>query len=206
VPGRLFCAGAGSGSFTLVENFERDSQGQFPHRWHFQVNEARAIYRVESESGNRFLRAHADKQAAHIGLEHSFDARLQKRLEWRWRVHALARGADERTAEKHDAAAQVYVIFDNRYWPRVIKYIWSARLPAGTRFTNPLYSRGRVVVLRSGALPPDEWYDESVNFYDDYKSFFGAEPGSVQGIGVLSSSDATKTLVIADYDDFVFLP
>jgi hypothetical protein len=88
----------------------------------------------------------------------------------------------------------------------VIKYIWSAALASGTRFTNPLYSRGRVVVLRKGVHEKDKWHDETVNFHDDYKSFFGAEPGRVQGIGILSSSDVTKTLVIADYDDFVLLP
>jgi hypothetical protein len=44
----------------------------------------------------RYLRAHADKQAVHIGLELSFDPKLQKHRRWRWRVHALPYGADER--------------------------------------------------------------------------------------------------------------
>jgi Protein of unknown function (DUF3047) len=198
--------GAEFGGFTIAENFERYGEGKFPDLWHSKGSAARTIYRIESENGNRFLRAHADKQAAHIGLEHSFDPKLQKQLQWRWRVHALPYGADERDPEKHDAAAQVYLIFDNRYWPRVIKYIWSTALPSGTRFTNPLYSRGRIVVLRSGVHEKDKWYDETVNLYEDYKSLFGSEPGRVQGIGILSSSDATKTLVIADYDDFVLLP
>jgi hypothetical protein len=88
----------------------------------------------------------------------------------------------------------------------VIKYIWSSALPAGARFTNPLYSRGRIVVLRSGPREKDRWQEETINFYDDYKQFFGEEPDRIQGIGVLSSSDATKSLAIADYDDFTLLP
>jgi Protein of unknown function (DUF3047) len=98
------------------------------------------------------------------------------------------------------------VIFDNQYWPRVIKYIWSASLPIGTRFANPLYSRGKVVVLRNGQSDKIKWHEEDVNFYDDYQRLFNDRPGKVQGIGVLTSSDATQSLAIADYDDFVLLP
>jgi hypothetical protein len=111
--------------------------------------------------------------------------------------------ADERDANKHDAAAQVYIIFDSQYIPRVIKYIWSGALPAGARFKNPLYRGGRVVVLRNGPATDAQWYDEEVNFYDDYCKLFSQEPGKAHGIGLLTSSDSTKSLSIADYDDFV---
>jgi len=37
-------------------------------------------------------------------------------------------------------------------------------------------------------------------------NLFGEEPGKGQGIGILSSSDLTKSLAIADYDDFILLP
>ena len=78
----------------------------------------------------------------------------------------------------------------------MINYIWSATLPIGTRFTNPLYGRGRVIVRRSASSQIGEWFHEIL---------FGEEPGKVQGIGILSSSDLTKGLAIADYDDFVLL-
>jgi hypothetical protein len=192
--------------FTVLENFERYAEGEFPTSWRVGQSEARTIYRVQSEFDNHFLRAHAEKRAVHIGLGHVFNPKSQQRLSWRWRVHALPQGADERDSEKHDAAAQVYVIFDNQFWPRVIKYVWSSVGQPGARFINPLYQRGRIVILRSGRQERPSWREESVNFYDDYKQFFGSEPGSVQGIGVLSSSDATKSLAIAVYDDFLLLP
>jgi len=44
------------------------------------------------------------------------------------------------------------------------------------------------------------------NFYDDYTKFFAASPGKLQGIGILTSSAGTKSLAIADYDDFVLPP
>jgi hypothetical protein len=199
--------GEGSVETFSLEDFEGYPVQSFPGKWRHRSEAARKIYRVKSENGNHFLHAYADKQAVQIGLEHLFDPVRFRRLRWRWRVHAFPQGADERTAEKHDAAAQVYVVFDNQYLPRVIKYIWSAGLSAGTSFTNPLYGRGRVIVLRSGSVGgKGEWHQETVDFYHDYKKLFAEEPGRVQGIGILSSSDSTRSVVSADYDDFVLLP
>jgi Protein of unknown function (DUF3047) len=191
--------------YLSLKDFEGYPVQSFPGKWRRRSEAARKIYRVKSENGNHFLHAYADMQAVQIGLEHLFDPAKFRRLRWRWRVHALPQGADERRAERHDAAAQVYVVFDNQYLPRVIKYIWSAALPKGTSFTNPLYGRGRVVVLRSGSSRKGEWHQETINFYDDYKELFGQAPGQVQGIGILSSSDSTGSVVIADYDDFTLL-
>jgi len=79
-------------------------------------------------------------------------------------------------------------------------------LPVGTQFTSPLYSRNKGIVRRSGQPDSKRWYEEEVNFLDDFKKLFGEEPGKVQGIAILTSSDATKTAAAADYDDFVLLP
>lgn len=190
----------------VLENFEGYENDSFPEKWRAMKKDARTIYRIEAENGNRFLRASADKKTIQIGLEYPFDPKQHTHLTWRWRAQEFPAGADERIADKCDAAAQVYVIFDSLFWPRFIKYIWSETLPVGARFTHPLYSRACVVVMESGADEKDRWFDEKINFYDDYKKFFGAEPGKVQGIAILSSSEVTKSLSVADYDDFVLLP
>jgi hypothetical protein len=190
----------------LLESFEECDIQTLPKKWRAGRSTAAKIYRVVSENDNRFLRAHADKQGVHLGLAHLFEPKKQQHLRWRWRVHAFPDGADERNAERHDAAAQVYVIFDNSYLPRVIKYIWSYSLPAGARFINPLYGRGWVAVLRSGAAGQGQWHEENVNFYRDYRELFREEPGNGRGIGILTSSDSTQSLAVADYDDFMLLP
>jgi Protein of unknown function (DUF3047) len=45
-----------------------------------------------------------------------------------------------------------------------------------------------------------------VNFYQDYQALFGAEPGRVLGIGLMTSSSFTQSVASADYDDFLLLP
>jgi hypothetical protein len=112
-------------------------------------------------------------------------------------------GGDERSKNTNDSAAGVYVVFDSKVVPRVIKYVWSSTLPAGTQITSPVYWRSRVEVLQSG--PPNqagEWREETVNIYEDYKKFFESEPGEVQGIAILTDSDVTQSVAEADYDDF----
>ena len=95
------------------------------------------------------------------------------------------------------------MIFDNQILPRIIKYMWSSVVPAGARFTHPLYSRARVVIVRSGALEPGKWFEGKINLYEDYKQSFNAEPGKVQVIALMSSSDSTNSVAGVDYDDFV---
>jgi len=201
----MLWAGLAHGSSTL-ENFEHYEVQSFPSKWRASDEEAKVVYRIESENGNRFLRARADNKAVQIGLEHMFDVQRQPRLKWRWRVRQIPKGADERMSGKHDAAAQVYVIFDNRTRPRVVKYTWSSSLPVGTQFTSPLYSRNKGIVRRTGQADTLRWYEEEVDVLADFKRLFGSEPGKVQGIAILTSSDATKTTAAADYDDFVLLP
>jgi hypothetical protein len=97
-------------------------------------------------------------------------------------------------------------VYDNRYLPRVIKYMWSASVPVGTRVTNPGYWRGQTIVLRSGPSGLGVWHQETINLYQDYRLMFGEEPGDVQGIAINISADSTGTVAAADYDDFVLLP
>ncbi len=69
-----------SPGFTVLENFESYPSSAFPTTWRRAKDDARLIYRVETENDNHFLRARADNQAIQIGLEHVFDPRSQRRL------------------------------------------------------------------------------------------------------------------------------
>src|SRR5581483_11687904 len=188
-----------------LETFEAYAPLTFPALWKVRGNqkEAQTIYRVMEEGGNRFLHAHANQQAIQIGLVWGFSPQEFPRLSWRWRVSQLPPGGDERRKETHDSAAGVYVIFDNPIFPRIIKYVWSSTVPVGTRLQNPLYWRAQMVVVESGSACLGEWKPETVNFYQDYKTLFGAEPGKVLGIGLMTSSSFTKSVAVADYDDFL---
>lgn len=190
-----------------LETFEEYSPQAFPKEWKVRgsEDEARLVYRVTEENGNHFLHARAEKQSVQIGLSRTFPPRNFSVLQWRWRVKTLPTGADERTLKTNDSAAGVYVVFDSTIVPRVIKYVWSASLPVGTRIDSPVYWRAKVVVLESGPNRVGEWRNEVVNFYEDYKKLFGFEPSEVEGVALLTDSDTTATVAEADYDDFMLL-
>jgi len=190
-----------------LETFDADQPRSFPSQWAVRGDEAtaKAVYSVAEEGGNRFLRAYADHQDVQIGISRSIKPKQFPALQWRWRVKQLPTGADERSEKTNDSAAGVYVVFDNSYLPRAIKYVWSSTLPVGTRMQSPVYWRSRVVVLQSGAARVGEWQQEVINYYQDYKDFFGEEPKKVIGIAILTDSDTTKSIAEADYDDFSLL-
>ncbi len=190
-----------------LETFEAYAPQAFPKEWKVRgsEDEARLVYRVTEENGNRFLHARAEKQSVQIGLSRTFPPQQFPVLQWRWRVKTLPAGADERTLKANDSAAGVYVVFDSTIVPRAIKYVWSASLPVGTRMNSPTYWRAKVVVLESGANEAGEWRNEVVNFYEDYKKLFGFEPSEVEGVALLTDSDTTATVAEADYDDFMLL-
>lgn len=194
-------------STSSLESFDMDQPSSFPAHWVVRGDEAtaKAVYSIAEEDGNRFLRAYATKQDVQIGISRTFKPKQFPALQWRWRVKQLPTGADERTEKTNDSAAAVYVVFDSTLLPRAIKYVWSSSLPVGTRMKSPVYWRSRVVVLESGDTRVGEWQQEIVNFYQDYKDFFGEEPEKVIGIAVLTDSDATSSVAEAHYDDFSLL-
>lgn len=207
------CSGTGvsdswSKNTITLETFEADPLKGFPAHWESRGDkgDAQEIYWIEQEEGDKFLRARASKHAIQIGLARVVAPQQFPQLRWRWRARQLPSGSDERTAATYYSAAGVYVIFDSRIVPHIIKYVWSATLPVGSRLQNPFYSRGQTIVLQSGTFALGQWQQETVNFYQDYKDCFAREPGEVLGIGLLTSADLTKSEASADYDDFALLP
>src|SRR5713101_2903362 len=154
-----------------VETFETDPLLAFPQGWSAlkDAQEAQGIYRVAEEDGNRFLRAHAEKQGIVIFLAYAFQPKTFPFLRWRWRATQLPPGGDERVKKTNDSAAGVYILYDSRIIPRAVKYVWSTTLPVGTRATNPNYWRAKTVVLRTGPADLGLWQQETVNLYQDYK-------------------------------------
>ncbi len=57
----------------VLENFEGYENDSFPEKWRAMKEDARTIYHIEAENGNRFLRARADQKTVQIGLEHPID-------------------------------------------------------------------------------------------------------------------------------------
>jgi len=186
----------------LFWNFNGDTIGRLPKDWETRGVSRHAIYRIlEEEDGNRYLAAKSDDDDVQLGIPVNLRADQLTNLSWRWRVTVLPRGGNERQSKTLDSAASVYAVFGSRLLPRILKYVWSASVPAGTAFPHPSSGRMMIIVVDSGSNSLGQWKSISRNLSVDYERAFGSRPPNLIAIGVKTDSDSTRTTAQADYDD-----
>jgi len=187
----------------VVDDFSRGRVGAFPPDWRVREDGGRAVYTVQAEGGRRFLRARSEGLGIQAGRQFEWDLRAYPVLAWSWRLRAFPRGADEKDGP-NDSALAVYMLVPHSRvrGPKAVKYIWSERVPRGTRLESN-YGLTKVRVLRSGAAARGGWVEERVNVRDDYLAFFEeSEVPRPAGIAVLTDADDTRSVAEGDYADF----
>jgi hypothetical protein len=186
----------------VIEDFGKAAVGEFPPDWKPRKDAGRKVYAVQEEGGLRFLRAVARGLGIQAAKQLEWDLTTHPVLAWSWRPREFPRGADERESKLNDSALAVYAVFPySQFAVKSVKYVWSARVPAGTHLTS---SGGltQVRVLRSGG-EKTEWIEERVNVPADYRKYFGeGDVPKPAGIAVLTDSDDTKSSAQGDYAKF----
>src|SRR5262245_41633436 len=136
-----------------LETFAGAPVGAFPPGWTLKSEEGRPVYTVQEEDGRRFLRATARGIAVQAGIRREWDLGRYPVLTWAWRPHQFPARADERARKTNDSALAVYVLVPSAsvLGPRAVKYIWSEKVPVGTRLSSN-FGQTQVRVLESG--PP----------------------------------------------------
>jgi Protein of unknown function (DUF3047) len=220
---------------TSVARFSanRDVSG-FPDGWQpWIINRAKAPteYRLVRDAGSGQLVLHARADAAASGLRQlvDVDPRQQPVIEWRWRVLDLIVGADNQDRYAEDSPVRLMLFFDGDRKTLPLKeqllmetahllsgqqlpyatliYIWENRFPVGTVLANSYSSQVKLVVAGSG---PDarigQWKRFERNYVDDFRRAFGAEPGRLVGVGIMTDTDNTGESIEAYYGDIELKP
>jgi Protein of unknown function (DUF3047) len=207
--GLTFAQGApppGPTDCIALDDFSASRIGEFPAGWEARKDDGRGVYRVREDGGRRFLAA----VSAGLGIQaarptEAWDLTSHPVLAWSWRPRQFPQGADERASDANDSALAVYmaVPYSKVRGPRAVKYVWSEKVPVGTRLSS---NNGltQVRVLRSGApRPGDAWVEERVNVRDEWKAAFKqSETPKPGGIAVLTDADDTRSAAAGDYADF----
>jgi hypothetical protein len=105
-----------------------------------------------------------------------------------------------------DFAARVYVIFPAMFITnsKVLEYVWSETLPAGTTGTSPYSGNIKLMVLTQGGSKNNAWVSEERDIYSDYVKLFGKPPEyNVGAIAFMTNTEHTGTSAEAAYDDIV---
>jgi hypothetical protein len=189
----------------VLEDFEDGPVDGLPADWKARRygETVRAPYRIQEEDGNLFLRAEDRGENVMLYKEVRWSAREYPYLSFRWRIHAVPEGADERLEEKADSAAGIYISYRRRLGivPETVKFVWSGSLPPGSAFRRPGIGMPWTVVAGSGG-PDRSWRTFVFRTEDVYRKTFGKDPGDRPlGIGLLSDANSTGSLAVADYDD-----
>jgi hypothetical protein len=188
-----------------IEDFSKAKVGEPAPDWKLRKDSAKDVYKVAEESGLRFLHAAAKGLGVQAAKEYEWDLGAYPMLVWSWRPVEFPKGGDERDSKVNDSALAVYMLvpYSRVRGPRAVKYIWSEKVPVGTRLDSNM-GLTQVRVLRSGA--PDkkgEWVEERVNVLEDYKKYFDVkEAPKPAGIAVLTDSDDTNSSAQGDYANF----
>jgi len=124
------------------------------------------------------------------------DPNVQPRLAWSWKVTRLPIDGDARVPTRNDQAVGLYVVFPR--WPaplttsEVLGYVWDSVAPVGTVVPLPNAPNVRLIVVESGVGGLKEWRSYDRDVARDYAAVFGAAPGRVGKLALMSDADDTR--------------
>jgi hypothetical protein len=188
-----------------LEDFTKSKVGEFPVDWKPRKDSGKSVYTVQEEGGRRFLRAVAKDLGIQAAREvEGWNLAEYPVLAWSWRPREFPKGADEREPATNDSVLAVYMLVPHSRvtGPKAVKYVWSEKVPKGTRLSS---NNGltQVRVLRTGVEGRGAWHDERVNVLEDFqKAFAISDTPKPAGIAVLTDSDETKSTASGDYANF----
>jgi hypothetical protein len=158
----------------VLEDFQSKDQEGFPAEWQHESQRSHAkgreAYKIQSEDGVNFLAAKdAGQRVKKRKID--WDPKQYPVLTWKWRLHKAPSGSEP--------VAVIYASLDTDllFIPVFTKYVWSATKAEGTLTEGGMFS-GSEIVVQGGLTPLNEWVEERVNVYEDFKRIHQHEPAA----------------------------
>jgi hypothetical protein len=184
------------------------------------------VYTPVQEDGRTVLRGAADSAASVYVARFKTAVAVPADLSWRWKTAALVPGADNRVKKREDAPLRVMIAFDGdkstlpegeqklsrraknltgREPPyALLMYIWSDQVAVESIIPSAHSSQVKMLVVASGTSGLGSWQSVRRDVVADYRRAFGAEPGPVLGVGVMTDTDNTGEKAVGEYADIRF--
>lgn len=138
-----------------------------------------------------------------------------------WKVPQLIPGADLTRRETHDSPVRLVMAFEGDRSEFSVKnamlselsrtltgeelpyailmYVWCNACMPGDVFIHPRTDRIREIVLEAGPAHLGRWLDYQRDIRADYQKAFGAAPGALLGVGIMTGTDNTRQNAVAWY-------
>ncbi|UTW14314.1 DUF3047 domain-containing protein [Marinobacterium rhizophilum] len=211
-PGRALAAGIALLCSLPLQAAETIGVGQFSagvlEHWESEIFSGTTEYQLESDpEQGAVLRANSQASASGLFRKIEVDLNSTPWLNWSWKVDSLIQGADERTRSGDDYPARIYVVFSGGvfFWKaRALNYVWSSSQPTGSEWPNAYTGNARMIAVESGEAQLGTWRYEARDVRADYRRLFGAEPGPVAAVALMTDTDNTGQFASAAYGDIWF--
>lgn len=176
--------------------------------WEEKVFKGKVIYRVEKEKNLSYVKATSNASASALYYKIKLDAKTKHPIvSWKWNVEKFpVKKSKENleTQDENDFAARVYVIFPAKFLvnSKVLEYIWSETIPAGTIGVSPYSKNIKLIVARSGENKNKEWFLEERDIIADYLKVFGRPPEhDIGAVAFMTNAEHTGTDAVSMYDE-----
>ena len=192
--------------FVLIEDWESNETGALPKGWNWKKKDEkkRKPYEIRRGEKVKYLAADDRGESVILGKDMRWNLKKFPFLSFRWRVHHVPEGADERYSQANDSAAALSVLFKLTMGvvPVSIKYLWSSSLPVGSAVRREGIGRPWMIVAESGEEHLGEWRTYIFNLEEAYRKTHGGElPDATVAVGILTDANATGSQAAADYGE-----
>ncbi len=183
-------------------------------------------YRLHERDERRVVHAVAERSTSGLRCDVNIDPHTQPWLSWEWRVDQFPHGASVADDDRDDSPARVVLAFDGdmrqlrlrdlMFMEQVelftgktlpfatLMYTWDGEAEVGSVIAYPRSSRIQYLVVEQGPARTGRWLRYRRNVVEDYRRVFGADPGPIRHVGVLTDSDDLKLRVEGWFGDIAF--
>jgi hypothetical protein len=167
-----------------------------PAGWDLKEFAGKPDIEIVRADGRLALRLRSESSSFALYRDVVVDPAVQPRLAWSWKVTALPVDGDARTPSRNDQAIGLYVVFPR--WPapittsEVLGYVWDSAAPVGTVVTLGAAANVRLLVVQSGRAGLGAWQQHDRDVAKDYAAVFGASPGRVGKLALMTDADHTR--------------
>lgn len=165
-------------------------------------------YQIKQENGETILTANSKHSASLLYKKINVDLNQTPYLNWQWLVEQTYTNiGDEHTKQSDDFPARIYIAIKPKLGhiqPRALTYVWASHAEQFSHWKNPFSKNVTVMAVESGNRLTGKWLTEKRNLKQDLNTLFGQEISAIEGIGVMTDSDNSKTVGKAAYANLFF--
>ena len=191
----------------------------------FKKIERHTTYTLVKDGDKVVVKAVAEASASGLTREIKINPKEYPIIKWHWKVSNILKKGDVQRKERDDYPARIYITFEydpsklgffekakyetikllyGQYPPLgAINYIWESKAPVGIVVPNPYTDRVKMIVAESGEAKLNQWVNEELNLYEDYKKAFGEEPPMIAGVAIMTDTYNTGESATAYYGDIL---